>query len=468
MMESNEMIVARGFSDEFDRLIRAEQALAELQIGCGGELPGTIAVPRLMALVRKSRRLGVALTEVIEAQHEGQLVSVSVEVVPSLTGCDIHLQHWDSVATDEGDRGQDAADRRLALDRHIAILSARLDGDRQVITAHSDHTDFHEVAAAMCGSAGQPWDRFVSIQRKDDLHGALPGAERYRISIENVSGTWEACLFPTAVYGGRASGYELLVFASEAEVAEEASPPGEDDAPPSLEAVFGEGEPIAGQDLDRVLREPVERIIANAARIHGRLAGPISDTYAEHAMEMSGAGQLLLALLRDVSDLDVLEADEFETSQERVDLVDVAFEAASILSAQAREKGIAIDVLGEGAQAWTTADRQRVLQIMINLLSNAVRYSPAETRVAVSFAPEDNGWAAIVDDQGPGIGREDGERVFEKFERLGRNGDGGTGLGLYIARRLARAMKGEVSVEYRDGAGARLVLLLPHALADNA
>ena len=67
----------------------------------------------------------------------------------------------------------------------------------------------------------------------------------------------------------------------------------------------------------------------------------------------------------------------------------------------------------------------------------------------------------IVADQGPGMSVEQQARVFEKFERLGRSGDGGTGLGLYISRRLARAMGGDLTVESTPGEGARFILEVP-------
>ena len=67
----------------------------------------------------------------------------------------------------------------------------------------------------------------------------------------------------------------------------------------------------------------------------------------------------------------------------------------------------------------------------------------------------------IVADQGPGLDEGQQVRVFEKFERLGRSGDGGSGLGLYISRRLARAMDGDLTVESAPGQGARFILTLP-------
>ena len=98
---------------------------------------------------------------------------------------------------------------------------------------------------------------------------------------------------------------------------------------------------------------------------------------------------------------------------------------------------------------------------MLNLVTNAIRYSPDGTEVRMNIANEIN-WAVIsVTDQGNGVREADRERIFLKFERLGRTGDGGSGLGLYISRRLARAMGGELTVGDADGGGAIFTLRLP-------
>lgn len=101
---------------------------------------------------------------------------------------------------------------------------------------------------------------------------------------------------------------------------------------------------------------------------------------------------------------------------------------------------------------------------MLNLITNAIRYSPDGTEVQVDVGTED-GFAYIsVSDQGPGISVDDHERIFAKFERLGRTGDGGSGLGLYISRRLARAMGGDLTVAAAKGGGAKFTLRLPQQL----
>ncbi len=108
-------------------------------------------------------------------------------------------------------------------------------------------------------------------------------------------------------------------------------------------------------------------------------------------------------------------------------------------------------------------DFRRILQILINLLSNAIRHTPPGGTVRIDCAREGDIAAVIVADEGEGIAPEDQERIFDRFERLGLHDGTGSGLGLYISRRLARAMGGELGVDSAPGAGARFVLTLPVA-----
>ena len=114
-----------------------------------------------------------------------------------------------------------------------------------------------------------------------------------------------------------------------------------------------------------------------------------------------------------------------------------------------------------------------MLQVLLNLIGNAIRYSTENTPInAIRYTPDNPpvrvtleraGARArvIVADSGQGLSADEQARVFEKFERLGRAGDGGSGLGLYISRRLARAMGGDLTVESAKGEGARFILDVP-------
>ncbi|QNP42489.1 ATP-binding protein [Sphingomonas daechungensis] len=100
------------------------------------------------------------------------------------------------------------------------------------------------------------------------------------------------------------------------------------------------------------------------------------------------------------------------------------------------------------------------MQILVNLLGNAVRHSPDGSTITITFDRSDGFARAHVADQGPGIDPEDQQRIFERFERA-KGTEGGSGLGLAIARRLAHAMGGEISLESEPGQGARFTLSLP-------
>jgi signal transduction histidine kinase len=98
----------------------------------------------------------------------------------------------------------------------------------------------------------------------------------------------------------------------------------------------------------------------------------------------------------------------------------------------------------------------------MNLITNAIRYSPEGGMVWIRAVQEGDRACVVVDDQGKGISEADQLRIFGKFERVDPSEPGGTGLGLYIARRLARAMGGDIAVKSAPGEGARFTLSLPY------
>jgi signal transduction histidine kinase len=124
---------------------------------------------------------------------------------------------------------------------------------------------------------------------------------------------------------------------------------------------------------------------------------------------------------------------------------------------------VRIDKPGEGDSLPARGEFRRVLQIMMNLLVNAIRYSPEGGMIWIRPEREGDIASITVADLGKGIAPEDQARIFDKFERVDVTEPGGTGLGLYIARRLARAMGGDLAVDSAPGQGARFTLTLPAA-----
>ena len=209
------------------------------------------------------------------------------------------------------------------------------------------------------------------------------------------------------------------------------------------------------------MRQPVSRIIANVETIRTQLAGPLAEEYSNYAADIASAGEHLLALIDDLITLEMVEDEKFNPAPDQIDLADVARRAAVILGVRARESGITVDAPKPGESAPAIGEFRRVLQILLNLLGNAIRYSPDGSEIWLRVETDGERSRVIVADQGEGLTEKEQVQLFPKFERLGRSGDGGSGLGLDISRRLANAMHGSLTVESAKGQGARFTLDLP-------
>jgi hypothetical protein len=448
---------ARAQCDARDCLTAADEPLAGLQRRCGGDLPGPLAIPALAELVAKARSLGLRLARRIMANDGQDQIQAWVEVEPdpATGGCSIVVSNWQASPLPPEDPAE-TAQRRAAIDRTVAELTARLDAAQGVLAVDAAAPDLADLAAAMTSGVGQPWTDFVTVAGSDHhqpLHWRLlDGAQ---IEVAGSPRSWRATLLPETGADGVLRGFELCLTSQEA-------PAPVPQRPRSAPAMPSNEPGPVGRDIAPVLRQPIARIIANAETIRTRLAGPLAEEYAAYAADIAAAGQHLLSLVEDLADLEVVESEEFNTAPDRIDLADVARRAAGILGVRAAERGITIDAPRLGEHLPAIAEFRRVLQVLLNLVGNAIRYSPENSQIWIRL--EDAGARArlIVADQGPGLSPEQQARVFEKFERLGRSGeDGGSGLGLYISRRLARAMGGELTVESALGQGARFILEVP-------
>lgn len=439
-------------TDDRDWLIEADEPLAGLQRRSGGDLPGLITAPALLELVRKSRLYGLRLARTFRAQDDHEQVTAWAEVEPGANGgCTVTLSSWQTDPLPEPDGAEDD-ERRTAIARHLAELSARLGPNQELLSVDSEAADLADALARMQAGLGLPWTQFVELEgnvHEQPLHWRLLDGARLR--LEGSERHWKANLVPLGVPNAGSAGFELYLVADEA-VAKPQSM-AEPDQPVISTAI--------GREIAPVLRQPIARIIANAETIRTQLAGPLADEYSDYAADISSAGEHLLALIDDLTDLEVVEDEHFTTAPDRIDLADVARRAAGILGVRAQERGIRLDAPKAGESAPAIAEFRRVLQVMLNLVGNAIRYSPQGSIVWLRVEQDGDRARLVVADQGEGLSEEQQTRIFGKFERLGRSGDGGSGLGLYISRRLAQAMDGELSVESAPGQGARFILELP-------
>ena len=118
--------------------------------------------------------------------------------------------------------------------------------------------------------------------------------------------------------------------------------------------------------------------------------------------------------------------------------------------------------LENGQRLSARGEERAVIQILVNLIGNAIRHSPEGGKIRLIFSRTSGTASVTVSDEGPGIAAADQQRIFERFERAHPK-QGGTGLGLAISRRLALSMGGDVSLDSAPGEGARFTLTLPAA-----
>jgi len=495
-------ILARAVTDGGDRLLSADDPLASLQLCCGGTIPGAIAIPALAELVRQARRTGLRLARSMAAQDGQDAIRAWVEIEPRgpgtrpnaahnegvggadgdgdgktgrTRGCAITVRHWHAVPLAPEDPSVGRR-HRAAVDRAQADLVARLDARQCLVAVAGEAPDLLALIADMQRGLGRPWTDFVTVSCEHPGPGENrePSMDRRpldgsTVEISGSSRKWRVTLEPLAGPGGASAGVGDALAGPAGDgfdlylVAETllAGDGGHAKDPPGLadgDHVFGR---VFGRGLAPVLRRPIARIIANAETIRMRMAGPLEEQYTDFAADIVAAGEHLLTLVEDLADLEVIEADDFSTVTESIDLADVARRAAAILSGRARSKQILIVAPADDVSLPARADLRRTLQVLLNLIGNALHYAPEQTRIGIELARSAGCAQVTVADQGPGLSPEQQSRLFEKFERLGRSGSGGSGLGLYISRRLARAMGGDVTTASALGKGARFTLSLP-------
>lgn len=430
-------------------------------------MPGVLAVPALLALVRQVRATGIAQSRPVVAMDGDCAIAFQARATPDGADGGIALVLHDWRRAPAPDAGLPPADAG-ALWHHLAEGHVLLDAQQRVIAADCLAPDLADLASDLAAATGRHWTACAALSLGLGEEGRASRVDAARLHwrllddmVVGVAGSprrWRVRLLPRV-----GQGFDLLLL-PETLLALPADP-ALHPAPPPHAAGEGAALPpwtgFLGRDLAPALRQPISRIIANAETIRSRLAGPLADAYGNYAADIAEAGRHLLGLVEDLADLDAVEAPGFAPAPDHIDLADCARRAAGILSVRARERGIVLALPDADCHAPAIGEFRRVLQVLLNLLSNAIRYTPANTTVTLACGMEGaTAWIA-VEDRGEGLTAQQAARVFEKFERLGRSGDGGSGLGLYISRRLARAMAGDLTVSSTPGAGARFVLTLP-------
>ena len=146
--------------------------------------------------------------------------------------------------------------------------------------------------------------------------------------------------------------------------------------------------PVFGERLDKALRAPLDHIIASAEAIHAQPDGPLRRSYTAYANDIASAGRHLLALVDDLVDLQAIERPDFRPEVEEIDLADIARRAAGLLAVRAADLKVRIDRPADNEALPATGEFRRALQVIMNLLTNAIRYSPEAGQVWIRLERE--------------------------------------------------------------------------------
>ena len=433
--------------DATGRLLSADPRLLALQEGAGGALGDILAVPPLASVARLARTLGI-------------LVSRSVIVAEGDHDLDVWVR-----ARPDGDTVVLSVGGWAVRPQRAPWLMPQSDGDPTLSAATGNWTWATDAAlrltALSLGEAsliGQPLTRIVRLVENDD--GDLP--------IINAIARGLNLTDQRAVLRTQPE-TEIILSASAQFDADGLFVGFEGTASGSLPAVTAQAPDAFTVDdgfadnLEKALRAPLGRIVANADSIRAQTDGPLRRDYADYAGDIASAARHLLTLVDDLGDLQAVERADFKPEIEDIDLADIARRAAGLLQVRASDRQVRIDRPASDETLGARGEFRRVLQIVVNLIGNAVRYSPEGSMIWLRTERDADTAVLIVADQGKGIAIDDQARIFEKFERVDPAEPGGSGLGLYISRRLARAMGGDIIVDSAPGQGARFVLTLPAA-----
>ncbi len=176
---------------------------------------------------------------------------------------------------------------------------------------------------------------------------------------------------------------------------------------------------------------------------------------------MSKEGARLSTLIENVLDFARIEEGRKDYAFAESDLSGVVRDTVSLMELVAAERKVTIETVINEDPLEQFVDSPSIQQALINLLGNAIKFSPEGSSVKVMLVSDDQGWKLVVEDEGPGVPVADRERIFERFTRLGnelRREEQGTGIGLSIVKHIAEAHLARVFVEDRDGGGARFTL----------
>jgi anti-sigma regulatory factor (Ser/Thr protein kinase) len=427
-----------GRLDKQGRLIAADPELEALQREAGSSLGEGLALPQVSAIAQLARKLGIPVSRPAIAAAADSDIELWVNATPQGDEIFLSLEGW-KVRPAAGARLGNLLGAATVGEDSTAQHEWAADEELRIISLSADLAELLGVDVA--DVAGEPLTRVIKLE--EDESGDMPLV---------------SALAARRGFSGQAArsrdGKRAIELSGEVVTGADGGFAGFRGTVQAMDSVRdGVRTEVFDHALDEVLRSPLDRIIETAERIVERADGPLRSDYASYGNDIAAAAKHLLSVIRGMSE-------EIADARKLLDLTAVAAEAVVMLEPSAEERNITIELDAKEALP-ATGQEPAVIQILVNLVGNAIRHSPEGGTVKLAFALSDGIASVTVSDQGPGIAPADQARIFERFERA--HSESGTGLGLAISRRLARSMGGDVTVVSAPGEGAHFMLTLPAA-----
>ncbi len=217
-------------------------------------------------------------------------------------------------------------------------------------------------------------------------------------------------------------------------------------------------------NMSHELRTPLNAVIGFSDVLLERMFGELNERQDEYLHDIRNSGRHLLELINEILDLSKVEAGRMELELGPVSLPDVLRDALAMVRERAERHRLTLDLeIGDGVPA-VLADELKLKQVVLNLLTNAVKFTADGGAIAMSAQLVDNEVRVMVRDTGIGISEQDQDRIFEAFQRGGqrsRTGTEGTGLGLTLSKRIVELHGGRVWLTSREGTGSTFGFAIP-------
>jgi signal transduction histidine kinase len=217
-------------------------------------------------------------------------------------------------------------------------------------------------------------------------------------------------------------------------------------------------------NMSHELRTPLNAIIGFSQVLDERIFGELNEKQAEYINDIHESGAHLLSLINDILDLSKVEAGHMELDLRKFDVRVALDNALTLVKERCLRHGLTLDVDLDAGLGNIVADERKFKQILLNLLTNAIKFTPEGGTISISACAVEKVLQVTIRDTGIGISAEDQKLVFEEFRQAGTK-DGqvaeGTGLGLTLTKKFVEMHGGEISVESEMGKGSSFRFSLP-------